>query len=152
MKTVLLVLLAIAVVIAALARYFLNPFGKKNNSPPPKGIALVVYTGDVTLPSGTWRALVEDNWHSDDGCYVRSLFLYKENEIDFPSISVFDDDGDGKWDRVKQSGSITNRPTVAYADLDRVVYEIARVDNIATKITTDRGRRSPKLFSFVRRE
>lgn len=134
------------------ATIILNPFGKRNNSVPPSGVALVVYTGDVTLTSGTWRALVEDNWHSDDGRYARSLFLYKDGEIDFPSISVFDEDGDGKWDRVMRGGTSTNRPSIANDDLDRVVYEIARPEYVSTKIVTDRGRRSPKLFSFVRRE
>ena len=136
----------------AIATFFLNPFGSRNNSAPPSGVALVVYSGDVTLSSGTWRALVEDNWHSDDGRYARSLFLFKENEIDFPSLSVFDDNGDGKWDRLKQGGSTTNHPSISMSDLNRVVYEIARVDNISTKIAVDRGRRTPKLFSFVRRE
>lgn len=136
----------------AFASLLLNTIGRKNGSVPPSGVALVVYTGDVTLPSGTWRALVEDNWHSDDGRYARSLFLYKENEIDFPSISIFDDDGDGKWDRFKRGGSTTNHPSISMSDLDRVVYEIARVDNVSTKIAVDRGRRTAKLFSFVRRE
>lgn len=151
MKTLNQGVLAFAITLA-IASLFLNPFGRKNNGSPPSGVSLVVYTGDVTLTSGTWRALIEDNWHSDDGRYARSLFLYKENEIDFPSISVFDDNGDGKWDRVKQSDSTTNRPTILTDDFDRVVYEIARVDNIATKITTDRGRRTTRSFSFVRRE
>ena len=151
MKTLNQGVLAFVITLAILS-LCLNPFGARNNSAPPSGVTLVVYTGDVTLPSGTWRALVEDNWHSDDGCYARSLFLYKENEINLPSISIFDDDGDGKWDRVKKSGLTTNRPTISTSDLDRVVYEIARVDNIATKIVTDRGRRTTRSFSFVRRE
>jgi hypothetical protein len=131
-----------------------NPFGKANNSLPPDGVALVVYTGDVVLPSGTWRALVEDNWHSDDGSYARSLFLYKADEIDHPSISVYDDDSDGRWDRVKYGGSATNRPMISIYDLDLVVYEVVRDDNVSSRIIHDRNRdrQSPKFFSFVQKE
>ncbi len=135
------------------ASFIHNPFGKANNGLPPNGVALVVYTGDVILPSGTWRALVEDNWHSDDGQYSRSLFIYKESEIDYPSISVYDDNSDGKWDRVKYGGS-PNRPTISIYDLDQIVYEIVRDDNVSNRIIHDRSRdrQSPKFFSFVQKE
>ncbi len=133
-----------------------NPFGKANNSLPPDGVALVVYTGDVVLPSGTWRALVEDNWHSDDGSYARSLFIYKEDGVEFPNISIYDDDGDGNWDRVRHDAHSTNRlaPTVSTSDLDRIIYEIVRDENVSSRIIHDRnrGRQIPKLFSFVQKE
>jgi hypothetical protein len=136
------------------ATYIHNPFGKANNGLPPDGVALVVYAGDVILPSGTWRALIEDSWHSDDGSYARSLFLYKENEVDFPSVSVYDDNSDGKWDRVKYGGSQANRPVISIYDLDQVVYEIVRDDNVSSRIIRDRnrGHQIPKLFSFVQKE
>lgn len=140
----------------AVATIIHNPFSKANNSLPPDGVALVVYTGDISLPSGTWRALVEDNWHSDDGRYVRSLFIYKEDGVEFPNLSVFDDDGDGKWDRVIHCGHSSNRlaPTVSTSDLDRIVYEIARDEKVSSMIIYDRtrGRQAPKLFSFVQKE
>ncbi len=131
-----------------------NPFGKANNGFPPDGVALVVYTGDVVLPSGTWRALVEDNWHSDDGSYARSMFIYKEDGVEFPNLSVFDDDGDGKWDRVRHGVSSTNRPMVSTSDLDKIVYEVVRDNNVSSRIIRDRnrGRQIPKLFSFVQKE
>ncbi len=137
-----------------LATIIHNPFGKANNGLPPDGVALVVYTGDVVLPSGTWRALVEDNWHSDDGSYARSLFLYKEDGVEFPNLSVYDDDGDGKWDRVRHGGHSTNRPTVSTSDLDWIVYEVVQRDNVSSMIIYDpnRGRQAPKLLSFVQKE
>ena len=115
-----------------------NPFGKANNGFPPDGVALVVYTGDVVLPSGTWRALVED----------------KEDGVEFPNLSVFDDDGDGKWDRVRHGVSSTNRPMVSTSDLDKIVYEVVRDNNVSSRIIRDRnrGRQIPKLFSFVQKE
>ena len=146
----------VAAIIAtlAVATIIHNPFGKANNGLPPDAVALVVYTGDVVLPSGTWRALVEDNWHSDDGSYARSMFIYKEDAVEFPNLSVFDDDGDGKWDRVRHGGSFTIRPIVSTSDLNKIVYEIVRDNNVSSRIMRDRnrGRQAPRLCSFGQKE